>query len=130
MGVRVLAFATAVAVAGCGLTMTTGPGRGVPGQRPVCTESMRAPTLDAAPAGIGLLTVLVGVLFLKADDNDSVGAPLIIGGGALTVVSYISGGIGYYRVKHCREAIARFERSRPPLPSSPSSASPPAPRPR
>jgi hypothetical protein len=128
MGVRVLAFATAVAMAGCGLTMTTGPGRVVPGQRPVCTESMRAPTLDAAPAGIGLLTVLVGALFLEADDNDSVGAPLIIGGGALTVVSYISGGIGYYRVKHCREAIARFDRSRPP--SWPSSASPPAPPPR
>lgn len=125
MGVRVLALATAVAVAGCGLTMTTGPGRTAPGQRPVCTESMRAPTLDAIPAGVGLFTVLIGLLFLKADDDSSVGAPLMIGGGALTVGSYISGGIGYFRVKHCREAIARFERA-----SWPSSAWPPAPRPR
>lgn len=45
-----------------------------------------------------------------AGDNDTVGAPLIIGGSVLVVGSYVSGGIGYFRVKKCRAAIAEFER--------------------
>jgi hypothetical protein len=111
---RVIAIALAICVSGCGLTMTTGPGTPVPGQRPVCTESMAAPTRDAIPAGIGFFSILVGLLFLKGGDNETVGVPLIIGGGATMAGAYISGGIGYFRVKKCRKAIAEFEGRPPP----------------
>jgi hypothetical protein len=97
-------------LAGCGLTMTRGPGPTPPGQRPVCTESMNAPKTDALPAALGFFTVLVGLLFLEADDNSDVGVPLVLGGAGVTVASYISGGVGYYRVKRCKKAIAEFER--------------------
>ncbi len=116
---RVIAIALAICVSGCGLTMTTGPGAYVPGQRPVCTESMAAPSRDAYPAGIGFLTILTGLLFVKAGDNETVGVPLIVGGGALMVASYISGGVGYFRVKRCREAVARFHLENPSAPRPP-----------
>ncbi len=90
--------------------MTRGPGAPVPGQRPVCTESMTAPKRDAIGAVLGFFTILTGVLFIKGGDNETVGVPVIIGGGAVMIGSYASGGIGYYRVKRCREAIATFER--------------------
>ncbi len=109
----VIAIVTSIALLGCGLTMTTGPGAVVPGQRPVCTESMSAPMHDAIGAGIGFFSILTGLLFAKAGDNETVGVPLIIGGAAVMIGSYASGGIGYYRVKRCRKAIAEFEH-RPP----------------
>jgi hypothetical protein len=73
----------------------------------------------------GFVTFLVGLLFYKVDDDHGLGAPLMIGGGVLVVGSYVSGGVGYYRVKACRQAIADFERR------NPSAAQPPglAPRP-
>jgi hypothetical protein len=103
-----------VALSGCGLTMTRGPGAPVPGQRPSCTESMSAPARDAIPAILGFVTILTGVLFIKGGDNETVGVPLALGGGAVMLGAYISGGIGYYRVKRCREAIAKFELAQAP----------------
>ncbi len=70
---------------------------------------MAAPRRDAFGALAGFLTILVGVLAVKAADNEEVGVPLIAGGGVVTVASYVSGGIGYFRVKKCRRAIAAFE---------------------
>jgi hypothetical protein len=100
-----------LALCGCGLTMTRGPDPRAPiDQRPSCTESMAAPTRDAIPAALGFASVLVGLLFLKADDNQTVGTPLIVGGAVTTVASYVSGGIGYFRVKRCRAAVRDFER--------------------
>jgi hypothetical protein len=100
-------------LAGCGLTMTRGPGPTPPGQRPVCTESMDAPARDAIPAVLGFVTILVGALFLEADDNTAVGVPLLAGGAGVMIGSYISGGVGYFRVKRCRRAVSDWERSRP-----------------
>jgi hypothetical protein len=108
----VLALVLAICVSGCGLTMTRGPGTPPPGQRPVCTESMSAPARDAIPAVLGFVTILTGLLFVKAGDNETVGVPLIVGGAAVMVGSYVSGGIGYFRVKRCREAIATFDAQR------------------
>jgi hypothetical protein len=99
-----------VALAGCGLTMTRGPGPTVPGQRPVCTESMEAPKRDAIPAVLGFVTILVGALFIEAGDNPDAGVPVLVGGAGVMLGSYISGGVGYYRVKRCKKAIAEFER--------------------
>jgi hypothetical protein len=58
----------------------------------------------------------VGAGFLEAggESNDGVGAVLIGGGALVMVASYTSGGIGYFRIKRCREAIAEFERAHPP----------------
>jgi hypothetical protein len=100
------------ALAGCGLTMTRGPGPTPPGQRPACTESMAAPRRDAIPAVLGFFTILVGALFVKAGDDPDVGVPLIVGGAGVMVGSYVSGGVGYYRVQRCRRAITAWERSR------------------
>ena len=69
---------------------------------------MEAPKRDAYGAGLGFLTLLVGILFYKADDNNEAGVPLIIGGSVVTVASYVSGGVGYFRVKRCQKAIAEF----------------------
>jgi hypothetical protein len=107
------ALAVTVTVAGCGLTMTRGPGAPT-GQRPVCTETMDAPKRDGIGAVLGLLTVVVGGLLLESNDpdNESIGGPVLVGGLAVMAASYISGGIGYYRVKRCKKAIAEFERAR------------------
>src|SRR5262249_34091612 len=92
---------------------TRGPDpRQPPDQRPVCTESMAAPTRDSIGAVTGFVSLLVGLLFLKADDNETVGAPLIIGGVVVMAGSYASGGVGYVRVKRCQRAIADWERRR------------------
>jgi hypothetical protein len=109
---RVVAAVLVVSVAGCGLTMTTGPDpRRPPDQRPVCTETMDAPTRDGYAAGIGFLTLLVGLLVYKADEqNEDAGAVLMAGGAVTMAVSYASGGVGYYRVKRCQKAVADFER--------------------
>lgn len=101
-----------VCVAGCGLTMTRGPDpRAPPDQRPVCTETMDAPKRDSIGAVAGAISMLVGALFLKVgdDDDEALGAGLLVGGGALFVGSYASGGVGYYRVKRCRRAIQTWE---------------------
>jgi hypothetical protein len=112
--IRLAASVLAVTLAGCGLTMTTGPDPRRPAdQRPGCTETMDAPKRDAYGAIAGLLAMLVGGLLLEADENEDLGAGLVIGGAVVTAASYASGGIGYYRVKKCRRAIADFERSRP-----------------
>lgn len=111
---RAVACVLAICVAGCGLTMTKGPDPSrPPDQPPDCTTSMAAPTRDAAPAGIGFLAILTGLLFVKADDNDTVGVPLMVGGGVLMVAAYASGGIGYFRVKRCREAMQDYQRRYP-----------------
>jgi hypothetical protein len=117
---RPLAALLVVTVAGCGLTMTRGPDPHQPvGQRPTCTESMEAPQRDAYGAIFGFGAILVGILFVKADDNTDVGVPLIVGGAVVTAASYASGGIGYFRVKDCRKAIAEFEQRPPgPVPGS------------
>lgn len=108
MGTRLVATSLVVSLTGCGLTMTKGPDEPVTADvRPVCTESMNAPKMDAIPAALGFFTILTGLLFLKAGDNATVGVPLVIGGGAVMVGSYVSGGIGYFRVKRCQEAIQR-----------------------
>lgn len=115
-----------VATSGCGLTMTTGPDphRAVD-QRPVCTESMDAPKRDAVPAALGFATVLVGLLFVKAsDDQQELGAALMVGGGVTMVASYISGGVGYSRVKRCRRAIDDWEHLAPATPSPEPAARP------
>jgi hypothetical protein len=105
---RIVAFALVVVLcaAGCGLTMTHGPDpRQPPDQRPVCTETMDAPRRDSFGAIGGFLSILVGLLFIKGGDNDTVGAPLIIGGGVVMAGSYVSGGVGYFRVKRCQRAV-------------------------
>ncbi|HUQ03749.1 MAG TPA: hypothetical protein VM261_14730 [Kofleriaceae bacterium] len=103
--------------AGCGLTQTRGPDpRQPPDQRPDCTETMDAPRRDSMGAVLGFVTILVGLLFLKADDNDTVGAPLIVGGAVVMAGSYVSGGVGYFRVKRCQRAITDWERRRQALP--------------
>ncbi|MGE3546594.1 MAG: hypothetical protein AB7L28_21890 [Kofleriaceae bacterium] len=73
-------------------------------------------------------------MFLKADDNSDVGLPLMIGGGVVMAGSYISGGIGYFRVKRCRKAVADYnQRMLVPAPMPvpvPSPGLPPPPPPR
>jgi hypothetical protein len=99
-----------VMLCGCGLTMTKGPdARQSPAERPRCTETMEAPKRDGIGAVIGLVAIVFGGVALEAD-NESVGAPLLIGGLATMVGAYASGGIGYYRVKKCKKAIADFDR--------------------
>lgn len=108
----------ACAMLGCGLTMTRGPDPEQPlDQRPQCTESMEAPKRDGIGAVLGLVAIVFGGVALEAD-NDTVGAPLLIGGLGAMVVSYASGGIGYFRIKKCRKAVANFEQriTTPPAP--------------
>lgn len=101
----------AVLLGSCGLMMTTGPDPSrPPHERPQCTESMRAPKQDAFGAIAGFGALMVGLLFLKADDNPDVGVPLMVGGGVIMAGSYASAGIGYFRVKRCREAITDYDR--------------------
>lgn len=103
-----------LAVAGCGLTQTRGPDpRRSADQRPDCTESFDAPKRDSLGAVAGFITLVVGLLYYDVGDNANVGAPLIIGGSVLMAGSYVSGGVGYYRVKACRKAITDFERRNP-----------------
>jgi hypothetical protein len=104
-----------VLVAGCGLTMTHGPAANrPPTERPQCTESMEAPKRDAYGAIAGFLAILTGLLFYKTGDGkEDLGVGLMVGGAVVTGASYASGGIGYYRVKSCRKAIADFEQARP-----------------
>lgn len=105
---------------GCGLTMTRGPSASQrPDQRPDCTESFAAPKRDAYGAILGLVSIFFGVFFVKAGENDAIGAPLIVGGAIAMAGSYASGGIGYYRVKKCRGAIRDFERRNPPAITAP-----------
>jgi hypothetical protein len=104
-----LVVVLALALVGCGLTMTRGPGDVASGQRPDCTETMDAPKRDAIGAVIGLVTILVGVLSIKRADNEFIGVPLVVIGGVVTAGFYASGGIGYYRVRSCRKAIAQYE---------------------
>lgn len=115
---RVVAVLVATSLTACGLTMTRGPDPDRPrDRRPVCTETMDAPKRDAFGAIGGLLAAIVGGVFWDVGDNATVGAPLVIGGLVVMAASYASGGIGYYRVKRCRRAIAEFEQQ---------AASPPA----
>lgn len=108
---RVMALVLAVCVMGCGLTQTRGPDPRQPAdQRPVCTETLDAPKRDSIGAALGFASILVGLLFVKADDNDAVGMPLIIGGAVVMAGSYASGGIGYFRVKRCQKAIVEYDR--------------------
>lgn len=109
---RAIAAVVAAALAGCGLTMTTGPDPNrPPAQRPVCTETMDAPKKDGIGAVLGFVGVLTGLLFLETD-NEEVGAPLLIGGLVVMAASYASGGVGYYRVRKCQKAIAEWHRLR------------------
>jgi hypothetical protein len=108
---RAIALTAAASLAGCGLTMTSGPAADrPPGQRPVCTETMDAPKRDAYGALAGLLAILVGGLLHEADENEDLGTGLIVGGAVVAVASYASGGIGYYRVKRCQRAVADWQR--------------------
>jgi hypothetical protein len=120
LAVRLIAGLLALSLTGCGLTMTTGPDpRRPPDQRPVCTETMDAPKRDAYPAAVGFFAFLVGLLFYKVGDNDDeqdVGAALMLGGGVVTVASYVSGGIGYFRVKRCQKAVDEYNRRLAPPP--------------
>jgi len=110
-----LALVLVLTVAGCGLTQTRGPDPRQPAdQRPSCTETMDAPKRDSIGAVLGFVTLLVGLLFLEADDNDDVGTPLVIGGAVVMAGSYASGGVGYFRVKKCQRAIADFNRRQQP----------------
>ena len=74
---------------------------------------------DGYGAVVGLVFVLFGVIALKAADNESVGVPLIVGGATVTVGAYVSGGVGYYRVKRCKKAIEEFEKRSAPQPMPP-----------
>ena len=98
-------------LAGCGLTMTRGPGP-VTDQRPVCTESMAAPKRDGIGAVLGLVAVVVGGLLLESDnaDNETIGGGVLVGGLVVMAGSYVSGGVGYFRVKRCQKAIAELDR--------------------
>ena len=107
---RVIAIVVALCVAGCGLTMTKGPDPRQPAdQRPVCTETYDAPKKDAIGAVVGLVAIVFGAVAISVGDNETVGAPLLIGGGALMIGSYISGYVGYTRVKKCNAAIDAYE---------------------
>ena len=76
---RVIAMVLAISMASCGLTQTRGPDpMQPPDQRPTCTETMAAPKRDAIGAVIGAVAILFGVVAIKAGDNETVGAPLII----------------------------------------------------
>lgn len=108
---RLVAVLLSLSLGGCGLLQTRGPDPRRPaGQRPDCTESLAAPIRDAVGAGLGFGTFLTGLLFVKVDDNNEVGVPLMIGGGVLVAGFYASALIGGYRVKKCRKAVAEFER--------------------
>ncbi len=108
---RVVAVLLVVSMSACGLTMTRGPDpQRPPDQRPTCTETMDAPKRDAFGALGGLLTAIVGGVFWDVGDNETVGAPLVIGGLVIMAASYVSGGIGYFRVKRCKKAIDDHER--------------------
>lgn len=108
---RIAAAVIAGALAGCGLTMTHGPAPNRPtDERPRCTETFDAPKRDAIGAILGLVAAVFGGVALDAADNDEVGVPLLVGGLVVMGGSYLSGGVGYYRVKRCRAAISEFER--------------------
>jgi hypothetical protein len=107
---RVVAAILVLCVGGCGLTMTHGPDPRQPAdQRPSCTETFDAPKRDAYGAVVGLVAILFGVVAIKAADNESVGVPLVVGGAVVTIGAYVSGGVGYYRVKRCKKAIETFD---------------------
>ncbi|HUS31697.1 MAG TPA: hypothetical protein VMZ53_24515 [Kofleriaceae bacterium] len=109
--IRVTALIVAMSVAGCGLTMTQGPNPSQPAdQRPVCTETFAASRRDGVGAMVGLVAILFGTIAVKGADNTTVGVPLLVGGGVVIVGAYISGGVGYMRVKKCKKAIEAFER--------------------
>lgn len=95
---------------GCGLTMTRGPDpRTPPDQRPTCTETMTAPKRDGVAAFVGMFALFGGLIALEADGDEDVAKPLAIGGAVVMAAAYVSGGIGYFRVKRCRRAIADFD---------------------
>jgi hypothetical protein len=108
----------ALALTACGLTQTRGPDPRRPAdQRPTCTDSFAAPKRDGIGAVVGLVAIVFGGIALESDSgDDTLGAGLVIGGAAVMVASYVSGGIGYFRVKKCRRAIADYERRNAPQP--------------
>jgi hypothetical protein len=109
---RIVAALLVLTISACGLTMTTGPDPNrPPAERPRCTETYDASKRDGIGAVLGLVAVVFGGVALEAD-NETIGAPLLVGGLAVMLASYISGGIGYYRVKRCKKAIAEFEQRR------------------
>jgi hypothetical protein len=100
-----------VLLCSCGLTMTTGPAADrPPNERPRCTETYDAPKKDGIGAIVGLLGAVTGGVFFETD-HDTAGATFLIGGLVVMAASYASGGIGYFRVKRCKKAIAEFERA-------------------
>lgn len=102
-----------VLCAACGLTQTSGPDPRRPrDQRPACTESFDAPKRDAIGALAGFISIIIGGVVLEAGGDETAGIALLGGGGVVMAASYVSGGIGYFRVKRCREAVAEFERAR------------------
>lgn len=97
-----------VTVSACGLTMTTGPDPNRhPREAPQCTRTYDAPKRDGIGAVVGLVAVVFGGIALEAD-NENVGAPLLVGGLVVMLASYVSGGIGYFRVKRCKKAWTEF----------------------
>ena len=108
---RVIAIVVALCMTGCGLTMTKGPDPfWPPDQRPQCTESYAAPKKDGIGAAVGLVAIVFGAVAINVGDNATVGAPLLIGGAVVMIGSYVSGYVGYTRVKKCRGAIDAYER--------------------
>jgi hypothetical protein len=107
---REIAVVLALLIGGCGLVQTRGPNPNrPPDQRPECTTSFAASKRDSIGAVLGFFTIVTGALVYTVGDNGDAGVPLIVGGAVLMAGAYVSGGVGYYRVKACRKAITEFE---------------------
>lgn len=106
--------------------MTRGPDPDRPqNARPVCTESFDATIRDGVGAAVGLLSTVFGAVALEAD-NETFGVPLLVGGLAVMIGAYVSGGIGYFRIKKCRRAVEEWERQNAPA-AAPAAVTPTGP---
>ena len=119
----VFATALVVIVMGCGLTRVKGPAANrPPDERPACTTSDAPLRTDATIGIVGVLSTLVGTLLYGIGaENREVPVVMIVGGIGVSVAMLASSGVGYYRVKACREATAEYEQNHPARSHTPSS---------
>lgn len=90
-----------VALAGCSVITTHGPGSETPMNRPSCTESYALPAIDAVIAA----ATATGALYFSSTGED-VG---VLVEGAFAVGFGLNALVGLTRVKSCKRAITTFE---------------------
>lgn len=104
---RLVALATAVALAGCSIALTRpGPSEPEPLTWPRCTEHHFWTIADGATAGLAAMGV--GTLTQSDDEWAPLGEIFI---GAIAVGAATSALIGLGRVQNCRRARAAYEKA-------------------